>query len=72
MAVKILGALILLSASACVTHEGPQFTCIRGVVFVETAAGLSWLPGLDGRPVSCVEFGEVEYDVPDEIPASVR
>lgn len=70
MAVKILGALILLSASACV-HMEPTFTCIRGVVFVEKATGLSWLPGLDGRPIPCPEFG-LEYDVPDETPASVR
>lgn len=72
MAVKILGALILLSASACVSYQEPHFTCIRGVVFVETPKGLSWLPSLDGRPVSCIEFGGAEIDVPDEIPESVR
>ena len=72
MAVKILGALILLSASACVSHQEPVFTCIRGVVFVETPQGFSWLPALDGRPVSCIEFGGAEIDVPEEIPANAR
>lgn len=44
-------------AHGCVTPGAVSYRCIRGIVFVTTGTGLSWLPNLQGRPVSCLAFG---------------
>lgn len=57
--------LTSLFLSGCQTT--PEFLCIKGIVFVETARGLSWLPNNVGNPVTCIEFGDIPvYDVPDD------
>lgn len=51
-----------------ITDE-PEFKCVKGVVFVLTDDGISWLPELDGRPRSCINFsGEhKEITVPEDV-----
>lgn len=66
MIVKRTALMISLLLSGCQTT--PDFLCIKGIVFVQTIRGLSWLPNQVGNPVTCIEFGDIPvYDVPEEM-----
>lgn len=63
---KRTALMISLLLSGCQTT--PDFLCIKGIVFVQTIRGLSWLPNNMGNPVTCIEFGDVpEMDMPEEM-----
>lgn len=55
--------------AAFLVTDQPEFKCIKGVVFVVTDDGISWLPELDGKPRSCINFsGEYqEITVPEDV-----
>ena len=64
----VVALALALSLQACVTRDSVTYSCIRGVVFVHSSAGgLAWLPDKHGEPVSCIDFGGAEVEVPEEI-----
>lgn len=62
---RLIAIGLMFLCSSCQTLPELEFTCVRGVVFVRSEEGLAWLPDLQGKPVSCVEWG----GIPDDIPA---